>query len=278
MEFLQWKFHGRDFYLKDLRLDFIKDLEFYLKTEKGLSINSYGKVLKNLKKIIGESVDKGWLERDPFERYKVKHVDPKVPHLSAGELMQLSEKQIDIARLAVIKDIFLFSCYTGFAYIDVFNLTIDHLKKGADGKKWLIKYRQKTGIAERVPLLPPALQILDKYREYPRNNKGKLLPVPSNQKVNAYLKELAIICDIQTPLTFHIARHTFATTVAMENGVVIESVSAMLGHKYIKTTQAYARVSDHKISEDTKKMFRKIQAQYSNAYDINNQPKRPTSN
>lgn len=258
MGFLQWKFHGRDFYLKDLRLDFVKDFEFYLKSEKGLSINSYGKVIKNLKKIIGESVDKGWLERDPFERYRVKHIDPKVPHLSTGELMQIAEKQIDIERLSAIKDIFLFSCYTGFAYIDVFNLTIEHFKNGTDGKKWLIKYRQKTGIAERVPLLPAAIQILDKYKEYSRNNKGKLLPVPSNQKVNAYLKELAIICDIHTPLSFHVARHTFATTVAMENGVVIESVSAMLGHKYIKTTQAYARVSDYKISQDTKKMFRKF--------------------
>jgi integrase len=170
----------------------------------------------------------------------------------------LENKEITIQRLAVIKDIFLFSCYTGFAYIDVCNLTTDHFKTGADGRKWLIKFRHKTGIPERVPLLPRALNILEKYQDFSRISNGKLLPVPSNQKVNAYLKELAIICDIHTPLTFHVARHTFATTIAFENGVVIESVSAMLGHKYIKTTQIYARVSDRKISEDTKGMFKNL--------------------
>ena len=169
----------------------------------------------------------------------------------------LEEKKISIERLAIVRDIFLFSCYTGFAYIDAASLARDHLKTGTDGKKWLIKSRQKTGISERVPLIPPAIQILDKYKNHPvSKTRNRLLPVPSNQKVNASLKELADICGINVNLTFHIARHTFATTVALENGVPLDSVSKMLGHRSIKTTQIYARVSDKK-SAMTQRRFSK---------------------
>ena len=139
------------------------------------------------------------------------------------------------------------SCYTGFAYVDVACLKREHIKTGADGKKWLIKNRRKTDISERVPLLPPVERILDKYADYSTMSPSeKLLPVPSNQKVNAYLKKLADICGIKTKITFHIARYTFATTVTLENGVPIDSVSKMLGRRSIKTTQIYARVTDKK--------------------------------
>lgn len=139
------------------------------------------------------------------------------------------------------------------------HLTLDHIKIGIDGKKWLIKNRQKTEISERVPILPPVARILKKYQHHSEITKTeRLLPVPSNQKLNAYLKELADICGITTRVTFHIARHTFATTVTLENGVPIDSVSKMLGHRSIKTTQIYARVSDKKISNDTQGLFRKF--------------------
>lgn len=216
-------------------------------------------MIKNLKKVIRDCVDKDWLDKDPFYHYKVRHVDPKVPHLSADELKALEEKEITIKRLAVVRDIFIFSCYTGFAYADVASLTSDHIKIGDDGKRWLIKPRQKTGIPEIVPIFPPALRILDKYEHSSKLNTGKkLLPVPTNQKVNAYLKELADICGIETKITFHIARHTFATTVTLENGVPIDSVSKMLGHRSIKTTQIYAQITDKKISADTKALFEKL--------------------
>jgi integrase len=199
------------------------------------------------------------MERDPFWNYKVKHIDPKIPFLTTEELKVLQEKEITIKRLDTIRDIFLFACYTGFAYIDVATLMDKHLKTGVDGNKWLIKPRQKTGISERVPLLPPALKILDKYACHSGNQQQKtLLPIPSNQKVNAYLKELADICGIITKITFHIARHTFATTVTLQNGVPIDSVSKMLGHRSIKTTQIYANVNDTKISNDTKALYEKF--------------------
>ena len=251
IEFMNWRNNGCDILLVGLRTEFAGHFEYYLQAEKGLSINSSGKMIKNLKKVIRDCVDKDWLDKDPFWRYRVKHIDPKIPHLSAVELKKIEEKEITILRLALVRDLFLFSCYTGFAYVDILHLTPDHMKTGTDGKKWLIKNRQKTDISERVPILPLVQQIINKYAQFPQHSESvKLLPVPSNQKLNAYLKELADICGIKTKITFHIARHTFATTVTLENGVPIDSVSKMLGHRSIKTTQVYARVTDKKISDD----------------------------
>lgn len=257
--FLKWKNDSQDILLKDLRIGFAANFQFYLETEKNMSINSSGKMIKNLKKIISDCVTREWLDYNPLLSYKVKHIDPKIPHLSAEELKLIEDKEILIDRIACTRDMFLFSCYTGFAYIDTANLTSENIKIGQDGKQWLIKARQKTGISERVPLLPPALRILKKYENHPKlKNTGKLLPLTSNQKTNAYLKELADICGIKTHITFHIARHTFASTVTLENGVPIDSVSKMLGHRSIKTTQIYAKVSDRKISQDTKVLFRRF--------------------
>jgi len=255
--FFQWRNNGCDILLNDLRIEFASQFVYYLQAEKGLSINSSGKMIKNLKKVIRDCVDKDWLDKDPFCRYKVKHIDPKVPHLSAQELAKIEEKEIAIARLDLVRDLFIFSCYTGFAYIDMSNLTAEHVIIGNDGNKWLIKSRQKTGISERVPILPQAERIIRKYDSFTRlRDSHRLLPILSNQKLNAYLKELADICGIKTKITFHIARHTFATTVTLEKGVPIDSVSKMLGHRSIKTTQIYARVTDMKISADTRQLFR----------------------
>lgn len=176
-------------------------------------------------------------------------------HLTAEELERIENKHFDIKRLELVKDIFLFSCYTGFAYIDVATLTGEHIHKGFDEHNWLIKPRQKTGVDERVPVFPKAQTILEKYASLRLSEKDNLLQVITNQKLNAYLKEIAAICDIKTKLTFHVARHTFASTVTLEKGVPLDSVSKMLGHRSIKTTQIYAKISDKKISDDTDIFF-----------------------
>jgi len=169
-----------------------------LKSVKNIDVNTNAKYIKNLKKIIKECVMKGWLDKDPFMGYKVKHKDVEIPHLSAYELKVLGNKAFTIDRLAIVKDIFIFSCYTGMAYVDSSMLTPDNIIIGMDGKKWLVKNRQKTDIASRIPLLPSALALIEKYRDHPKVcNSGKLLPMLSNQKVNAYLKEIADVCGIK---------------------------------------------------------------------------------
>ena len=158
-----------------------------------------------------------------------------------------------------MKDIFLFSCFTGLAYIDVKKLTKNNVSIGIDGEKWIYTNRQKTDTRSNIPLLPIAAGIITKYKDHPQClNEGKLLPILSNQKMNSYLKEIADLCGITKELTYHIARHTFATTVTLTNGVSIESVSKMLGHKSIKTTQHYAKILDSKVSDDMKMLREKM--------------------
>jgi site-specific recombinase XerD len=259
--FLQWKYKISDINLKDIKYSFVTDFEFYLKAEKNIDTNTNGKYIKNLKKIIHECQAKGWLERDPFFGFKVKHKDAEIPHLSSAELKILEEKTFSIDRLTHVKDIFLFSCYTGLAYADSAKLTPTNIEIGIDGKRWLSKNRQKTNVLSRIPLLPQALDIIEKYKDHPKVcNSGKLLPVLSNQKVNSYLKEIADSCGFQKNITFHVARHTFATTITMSNGVPIESVSKMLGHRKISTTQIYAKILDNKVSADMTALQSKLVA------------------
>jgi integrase len=250
-DFLMHKYKRTDIGLKELNIEFISDFDFYLKTQKKIDLNTNAKYIKNLKKIINECVAKNWLQKHPFLGYKLKTKQTERPYLSEIELKNLEAKEFTIERLAHVRDMFVFSCYTGLAFVDVSNLTKDSITIGIDGERWIYTSRQKTKTSSRIPLLPPALAIIEKYKDHPQAcNKMKLLPIPSNQKANAYLKEIADLCEIKKQLTFHVARHTFATTVALTNGVPIESVSKMLGHKKLQTTQHYAKILDKKVSAD----------------------------
>lgn len=212
-----------------------------------------------MRKIVNYCVKSGWLQRDPFFGYKMAKKEVVREYLSQEEIQALSGKQFAIDRLSQVRDIFLFSCYTGLAFIDVFQLTPSRIGKGTDGNQWIFTSRQKTDTPTRIPLLPQAEEILLKYKANPKCiNEGKILPVLSNQKMNAYLKEVADLSGITKTLTFHIARHTFATTVTLTNGVPIETVSKMLGHRSIKVTQHYAKIIDLKVSEDMLELQNKL--------------------
>lgn len=187
-------------------------------------------------------------------------------YLTEEELEKIAAKRMVTERLAQVRDIFLFCCLTGLAYTDVQQLSRNNVIKGIDGEAWLTLQRQKTGTPTRLPLLPAAKFILERYREHPHClYKNRLLPVLSNQKMNAYLKEIMDVCGIQKAATFHTARHTFATTVTLLNGVPMESVSKMLGHTSIKTTQHYAKVLDIKASQDMMLLKSKYRADSSSA-------------
>jgi site-specific recombinase XerD len=259
INFIKWKFNCPDIDIQSIDHAFVSDFDFYLRSVRKCANNSTVKYMKNFKKIIRICMANGWLQSDPFINYKARIKEVERMYLTQQELLILSEKDCHTERLTQVRDVFLFSCYTGLAYIDVRKLTPDHLVNGIDGEKWIYTYRQKTHTPSRIPLLPAALSIIEKYADYPTTvNKGRLLPLLSNQKMNAYLKELAAICQIQKDLTFHCARHSFATSVTLANGVPIETVSKMMGHTNIRTTQHYAKILDKKVSEDMQALKQKL--------------------
>ena len=251
IEFMQWKYNVSDIDITKIDHAFITDYEFWLRSVRNCANNTAVKYIKNFNKIIKICLANHWIEKNPFANYKSKVKEVERVYLTEDEIQSIMEKEFKTERLSLVRDIFLFSCFTGLAYIDVKNLTKSHISFGIDGEKWVFTHRQKTESASKIPILPVTQMIIDKYENHPQcNNEDKLLPILSNQKMNAYLKELADICNIEKELTFHIARHTFATTVTLTNGVPIESVSKMLGHKNLRTTQHYAKVLDKKVSED----------------------------
>ncbi|MGZ3813429.1 MAG: site-specific integrase [Mucilaginibacter sp.] len=259
--FLEWKYQVADIDIKAIDHDFISNYEFFLRSEKKCANNSAVKYIKNFKKIIRICLASGWLDKDPFVNYKSKVKQVDRIFLNSEQIRKITEKTFDTERLNQVRDIFLFCCFTGLAYADVKKLKQSEIIKGIDGEIWIVTKRLKTNTPTKVPLLPTALTILDKYSNDPACIvKGIALPVSTNQKMNAYLKEIAGVCGINKELTFHTARHTFATTVTLSNGVPIETVSKMLGHTNIKTTQHYAKILDMKVSKDMALLKEKYQA------------------
>ena len=257
-DFLKKRIKRSDVYLKELDYKFITDFEHYLKTE-GIAHNTAMKYIRNVKKVINQTVLNGWLPRNPFAQFKCSTHAVIREILDEAELSALYSKEFKQERLEEVRDVFLFCCFTGYAFIDVFKLKQTDVAKGIDGDCWIFTRRTKTNTVSNVPLLPQAEEIVNKYKDHPKCvQSGKLLPVNSNQKMNAYLKEIASLCNINKELTMHIARHTFATTVTLSNGVPIESVSKMLGHKKLATTQIYAKVLEHKVSEDMQQLKQKF--------------------
>ena len=258
-EFLEWKFKESDIDILKINHAFITDYEFYLRSVRNCSNNTAVKYIKNFGKIVKICLANDWMDRNPFSNYKSKIRTVERVYLNEQEIKKIFNKNFKTERLSLVRDIFLFSCYTGLAYVDVKNLTTSHISIGIDGDKWIFTHRQKTESASKIPILPVTQMMIDKYADHPKciaNNS--LLPIFSNQKMNAYLKEIAVVCEINKELTFHIARHTFATTVTLSNGVPIESVSKMLGHKNLRTTQHYAKVLDKKVSHDMKLLKQKL--------------------
>jgi site-specific recombinase XerD len=258
-DFIKWKYGYDDIDVNKLNYEFVVDMEFYLKTERKCCHNTSIKYISNVKKIVNICLKNGWLQRDPFFGYKMHKKEVIREFLTEQEISAVLAKEFTMERLTLVRDIFIFSCYTGLAYADIQKLKRSEIIIGIDGDKWISTTRQKTDSASKIPLLPIALQILEKYKNHPKCvNQDLLLPILSNQNMNGYLKEIADIVGIEKRFTFHCARHTFATTVTLTNGVPIESVSKMLGHKNLKTTQHYAKIIDRKVSDDMRALKKKL--------------------
>ncbi len=252
-EFLNKKLKTTDIPLQQISYSFVVDFEQYLKTaskSKLQSLNNNGimKHLERLKKLLNLAVKLEWTTKNPFANFKMKFTKYDRAFLTKEELQHLEDYHFKNKTYQIARDVFVFSCYTGLSYIDVKNLTENHMVKGIDGREWIYSKREKSQQAIKIPVLAKAQYILSKYETNPKTKQ--VLPVYSNQKLNQYLKEIAAICKIDKHLSFHVARHTFATTVTLSNGVPIETVSKLLGHSKLSTTQIYARVVERKLSED----------------------------
>ncbi|MDQ0109156.1 site-specific recombinase XerD [Chitinophaga terrae (ex Kim and Jung 2007)] len=253
--FIASVFKAKDIPLGKIDYAFAEDFFDYLTLTDGLRDNSAMKYIKNTKQLMKLAVRRKWINANPIEDFVCSYINPERDILTVDELRTMYSKEFSIPRLEEARDAYLFMALTGFAYKDVLLLTRDHLVKFFDGEDWIVKNREKTWCRENVPLLPVAKEILKEYENHPycvANNV--LLPIKSNQRFNGYLKEIADICGINKNLTTHTARHTFATTVTLANGVPLETVSAMLGHKSIRTTQIYAKIVASKVSQDMKSL------------------------
>ena len=256
-EFMQSEYKRTDISVNDVNPKFIAGFEIFLRTQYKLSNNYVMKMIQRFRSIYQVAIDNGWANKNPFVSFKLKFENTERGYLTMAELTNLMNKQLTSKRLEQIRDVFVFSCFTGLAYCDAQALIAEHIIVGPNKAHWLRTHRKKTSAPVDVPLLEIPLQILAKYEG--RCPNGKLLPMPSNQKCNDYLKEIASICGIEKRLTFHLARHTFATTVTLTNGVPIESVSKMLGHRSLKTTQIYAKIVNDKLAEDMTNLSTRLQ-------------------
>lgn len=264
--FLKKKRKTDNIYLKQLDYKFICDFEMFLHLyypkghPKALGQNTVMKHIQRLRKIITLAYHLEWLDKDPFLRWKPTYERTERAFLSANELSNLETHPMPLERLERVRDLFVFSCYTGISYSDIMQLTRENIHLGIDRNNWIITKRLKTKTSVKIPLLQKADELIRKYQNHPMTLiSGTLFPKITNEKINLYLKEIALICGISKNLTFHMARHTFATTVTLSNGVPIETVSKLLGHTKIATTQIYARVLDKKISEDMEALKRKLE-------------------
>ncbi len=258
-EFIQFKYNVADVEFSDLNYEFIKDYEFYLKTIRKCSNNTTLKYISNFKKIILRAIDKEIIAADPFKRFKGKKTKLMKRPLSSQELTILENHEFSTERLSAVRDIFIFQCYTGLAYIDAFNLKKSDIKIGIDGERWIISARQKTGSPINIPLLPKAIEIMEKYKNHPICLKrGSVLPVTSNQKMNEYLKEVAHLCGLGCTLNTHKARRTFGSTVTLNNDVPIHIVKEMLGHHSVKQTEEYALTEQQAIGREMKGLKNKL--------------------
>jgi len=258
--FIRFRYRKSDMVLNEIKPTFVKDFEFYLKTERKCAHNTATKYLKNFKKITRIALTNGWMKEDPFRNMKFHLDEVDMDFLNEEELNTMMQKKFDIERLQQVKDVYLFCCFTGLAFVDVKSLVYSDIVTIND-KQWIKKKRHKTKNWCNIPLLEPAVHLMNKYRSHPVcQKKGVVFPVMSNQKMNAYLKEIADLCGIKKHLSTHTARHTFATTVTLANQISIEVVSKMLGHSSINMTKKYARVVDDLISRDMQKIYGKYDA------------------
>ena len=246
-DFIRHKFKTSDKPLRELKMSFINDYNYYLQTEKNMQQSTLNKAIQRFRKVVKFAIGNDYLDKDPFLLYRAKTVKKEIVFLTKEELIKLEKQTFEIKRIQVIKDCFVFCCYTGLAFKEMSNLKKEHLVKGHDSMDWIMIKRQKTNKTVSIPILPKAQKIIDKYS----SDSEYVLPVTSNARFNGYLKEIADVVGITKNLTHHMARRTFASTVLLYNNVPMEIVSELLGHTKLATTQqSYGKIVQKKVGEE----------------------------
>lgn len=256
IEFMKLKHSVSDMLIKEINVVFIDNFLLHIKNHYGCTHNTAMKFVQRFRTVVNFAKNTGLVTADPFGNYKVKFEQTDRDYLTMEEITAIYNKKFTSKRLEQVRDLFIFSCYTALSYIDVCELTQENIRTSFDGNLWIMTKRHKTNVASNIRLLEIPKAILEKYKDKLPN--GMILPIISNQKVNDYLKEIASICGINKNLTFHVARHSCATSVLISNGVPIETVSKILGHTNIRTTQIYARITDVKVSNDMEMLAQKL--------------------
>lgn len=244
-----------DIPIKNVTGELVRKFEAFLKIEKQCAQNTVIRYMKCMKKITNLALANGWITTNPFASVKFKEKKVIRDFLTINELNMLKDKEFEIPRLEIVRDVFLFYCFTGLAFIDVYNLKREHIIEDAKGRKWIHKQRQKTDVEFFVPLLELPLALIEKYKDHTScKHSGQVLPVFTNQKMNSYIKEIADFCDIKKHLTMHIARYTFSTTITLANNIKLENISKMLGHTTTRMTEHYAHVLNESLAKDMDKL------------------------
>lgn len=252
LEFMQHKYKITDILLRDVKLGFMQNFHTFLLTEKNNRQNTCSKHLKYLKQVLNYAVSNGYLQYNILNSYKVEREPVAIDFLDSDELNKIINFETIIPRYQKARDAFLFGCFTGLAYIDIKTLRPEHLEKDADGRIWIKKKRVKTGVLSRIPLLPMAKLLLDKYNG---TKAGVVFPIQDPTDINEYLKDIAMLCNINKRITFHTSRHTFASTVTLANNISLEVVSKMMGHTNTRMTSHYAKLIDRCIGEQMDKIM-----------------------
>ena len=261
-EFIKAKYKMKDISFSSLNESFIEDYDYYLRITLGFAPRTISKTISTMRRMIKFAINESIIFCDPFYKYKANYPRTKQKYLTEAELEKIINTTFDRMCINFTKDMFLFSCFTGFAYRDLYNLTEKNIEKASDGVLWIKTTRQKTGVASNVPLLDIPIQLIEKYNGMAENRK--LFPMTSNNNLNLNLKKIASQCGIKRNLSFHVGRHTYASTVTLSQGVPIETVSSMLGHKDLNTTNHYAKITYEKVLKDVEA----IESQIENRYEL----------
>ena len=255
-DFLYQRYHVKDIALKELTPAFITDFDMFLRTDKHCCNNTVWIYTCPLRTMVSIAINNEWLTRDPFREYEIKKEETTRGFLTKDEIRLLMDGKLKNAKQELYRDLFLFCIFTGLSFSDMRNLSEENIRTYFDEHLWISINRQKTGVQSNIRLLDIPMKIIQKYRGL--REDGRIFTVPHYNTCLHGIRAVAKRCGITKHLTWHMSRHTMATEICLTNGVPIETVSSILGHKNITTTQIYAKITKEKLNQDMENLSARL--------------------